>query len=95
MKQWQVLKTVFPEVLTENFEFVNFEEQSDRLDYWLDERGICHGRIIKGERCVSTVSPMNASYRIFLYEVRLSICMSGDAGGAIPRTAVSSPMIMN
>ena len=35
----QVLKTVFPEILTDNFEFVNFEEQSDRLDYWLDERG--------------------------------------------------------
>lgn len=39
MKQWQVLKTIFPEVLTENFEFVNYEESADRLDYWLDERG--------------------------------------------------------
>ena len=39
MKQWQVLKTIFPEVITENFEFVNYEESSDRLDYWLDERG--------------------------------------------------------
>ena len=39
MKQWQVLKTVFPEVLTENSEFVNFEEHSDRFDQWLDKRG--------------------------------------------------------
>ena len=38
MKQWQVLKTVFPEVITENFEFVNYES-AKRLDYWLDERG--------------------------------------------------------
>lgn len=33
------IKTIFPEVITENFEFVNYEESSDRLDYWLDERG--------------------------------------------------------
>lgn len=39
MKQWQVLKTVFPEVITENFEFVNYGESAGRLDYWLDERG--------------------------------------------------------
>ena len=39
MKQWQVLKTVFPAVITENFEFVNCEESAERLDYWLDERG--------------------------------------------------------
>lgn len=39
MKQWQVLKTVFPGVITKNFEFVNHEESAERLDYWLDERG--------------------------------------------------------
>ena len=39
MKQWQVLRTIFPEVITENFEFVNYEESAERLDYWLDERG--------------------------------------------------------
>ena len=39
MKQWQVLKTIFPDVITGNFDFVNFEEQVDRLVYWLDERG--------------------------------------------------------
>lgn len=39
MKQCQVLKTIFPEVITENFEFVNYEESSDHIDYWLDERG--------------------------------------------------------
>lgn len=33
MKQWQVLKTVFPEVITENFEFINYEESAERLDY--------------------------------------------------------------
>ena len=39
MKQWQVLRTIFPEVITENFKFVNYEESAERLDYWLDERG--------------------------------------------------------
>ena len=39
MKQRQVLKTIFPEVITENFEFVDYQESADRLDYWLDERG--------------------------------------------------------
>lgn len=39
MKQWQVLRTIFPDIITENFEFVNYEESAERLDYWLDERG--------------------------------------------------------
>ena len=39
MKQWQVLKTIFPDVITENFEVVKCEESSDHIDYWLDERG--------------------------------------------------------
>ena len=38
MKQWQVLRTVFPEVITDNFEFTDYVEQADRLEYWLDER---------------------------------------------------------
>lgn len=39
MKQWQVLKTVFPEFITENFEFTSCQESAERLDYWLVERG--------------------------------------------------------
>lgn len=38
MKQWQVLQTVFPEVITGNFDFTYFSESVDRLDYWLEER---------------------------------------------------------
>ena len=38
MKQWQVLRTVFPEVITDNFEFTDYVEEADRLEYWLDER---------------------------------------------------------
>ena len=34
MKQWQVLRTVFPEVITENFEFTDYVEEADRLEYW-------------------------------------------------------------
>ena len=39
MKQWQVLKTIFPDIITENFEFMDFKEAGTQLDYWLDERG--------------------------------------------------------
>ena len=39
MKQWQILKTIFPEVITDNFEFTDYQESDDRLDYWLEERG--------------------------------------------------------
>lgn len=38
MKQWQIIKTVFPEVITENFEFTDYKESGVRIDYWLDER---------------------------------------------------------
>ena len=38
MKQWQVLQTVFPKVITENFEFTNCEETPDSINYWLEER---------------------------------------------------------
>ena len=45
MKQWQVLRTVFPEVITDNFEFTDYVEQADRLEYWLDERKYMSGTV--------------------------------------------------
>lgn len=38
MKQFQVLQTVFPELLTEYFDFTDYKESADKLDYWLEER---------------------------------------------------------
>lgn len=38
MKHYQILRTVFPPLITENFEFVDCQESENRLDYWLDER---------------------------------------------------------
>lgn len=38
MKKWQVLQTIFPEVITENFDFTDYQESEKRLDYWLEER---------------------------------------------------------
>jgi hypothetical protein len=38
MKQWQVLKTVFPDVITDYFEFTDYKESESTLEYWLDER---------------------------------------------------------
>ena len=31
MKQWQVLRTVFPEIITDNFEFTDYSETPDVL----------------------------------------------------------------
>lgn len=39
MKQLEILQTIFPEIITDNFEFIDFQESESRLDYWLDERG--------------------------------------------------------
>ncbi len=38
MKQWQVLRTVFPDIITDNFDFVDYKTGDDRHDYWLEER---------------------------------------------------------
>lgn len=38
MKQWQVLQTVFPEVITDNFDFIDYQESDHTLEYRLDER---------------------------------------------------------
>ena len=38
MKGYEVLSTVFPEVITEYFDFVDYRESAERLDYWLDEK---------------------------------------------------------
>ena len=38
MKQWQVLRTVFPELIVDNFEFTDYVEKADRLEYWLEGR---------------------------------------------------------
>lgn len=38
MKQWEVLKTVFADVITDNFEFTDYKESDSTLEYWLDER---------------------------------------------------------
>ncbi len=38
MKRLQVLKTIFPEIITENFDFIDYKESDHRLDYWLEER---------------------------------------------------------
>ncbi len=59
MKQWQVLKAIFPEVITDNFEFMDYQESADRLDYWLDERGYMSRETTRKGRCVNTVLRKN------------------------------------
>lgn len=43
MKQLEVLKTVFAEVITDNFEFVDYKETDKTLEYWLEEREYMSG----------------------------------------------------
>ncbi|MDL2254808.1 transposase family protein [Bacteroidales bacterium OttesenSCG-928-J16] len=38
MKQWQILRTIFPDEITSNFEFVDYKESDLKLEYWLDGR---------------------------------------------------------
>ena len=38
MKTWQLLRFIFPTVLTEYYDIVNFEEQPTQLHFWMDER---------------------------------------------------------
>lgn len=96
MKQWQVLKTIFPEVIAENFEFVNYVESSDRLDYWLDERGYMSKEDYKkGTARGSMVLPKSVPSRTFLSEAKRSIYMSGDVNGVIQKTEASLPITTN
>ena len=37
-KTWQILRTIFPEEITSNFDFTDYQVSVDRLDYWLEER---------------------------------------------------------
>ena len=37
MKQYQILKSIFPAVITDNFIFVDCQESESSLEYWLDE----------------------------------------------------------
>ena len=38
MKQYQILRSIFPEVITDNFNFVDYRASESTLEYWLDER---------------------------------------------------------
>lgn len=38
MKAYQILRCIFPEVLSDYFDIVDYKESSSRLDFWLDER---------------------------------------------------------
>ena len=38
MKTWQQLRCIFPTVLTDYFDIVNFEDHLTELHFWMDER---------------------------------------------------------
>ena len=40
MKQTQILKTIFPEEITDNFDFIKVEHSKTELHCWLDEKAI-------------------------------------------------------
>ena len=35
---WQLLRVIFPEVLADYFDIVDFQESASTLDFWMDER---------------------------------------------------------
>ncbi len=37
MKQWQILNTVFPEVITKNIEFTAYKDSDLVVEHWLDD----------------------------------------------------------
>lgn len=38
MKPEQLLRAIFPDVLIDNFDIVNFDKSADRFDIYLDEK---------------------------------------------------------
>lgn len=40
MKSEQLLRVILPDVLTDNFDMVNFENTDSRFDIWLDEKKV-------------------------------------------------------
>ena len=95
MKQRQVLKTIFPEVIAENFEFVNYVESSDRLDYWLDERGYMSREDYKKGTVREYGFTEERVIQDFPIRGKQSIYMSGDGNGVIQRTESSLPITTN
>lgn len=81
MKQWQVLRTVFPEVITDNFEFTDYIEQADRLEYWLDEREYMSREDYKRVQSVRMVLLIIRPYRIFRSVAAVFIFMSAAVNG--------------
>lgn len=84
MKQWQVLQTVFPKEITENFEFTNCEETPDSINYWLEEREYMSREDYKkgtvrpyGPTALLTTRPSRTSQ--FVGEAYT--CMFADANG--------------
>ena len=92
MKQWQVLRTIFPEVITENFEFVNYEESAERLDYWLDERGYMSREDYKKGTVREYGFTEERVIQDFPSVAKPSIFMSDGVNGEIPRMEVYSHM---
>lgn len=95
MKQWQVIKTIFPEEITENFEFIKYKEQADRMDYWLDERGYMSREDYKKGTVREYGFTEERVIQDFRYGEKPSIFMCGDGDGGTSKTAASLPMTTN
>ncbi len=81
MKQWQVLRTIFPEVITENFDFVDFSESDSRLDYWLEEREYMSREDFRKGTVRSPDSQKKRLCRTFQLEGRPYTCTSNAGDG--------------
>ena len=70
MKNHQLLRCIFPDVLADYFDVVDIHESVSQFDFWLDERnfmeksdhklGTVSSYGLPGERCYSGLSPFVA-----------------------------------
>ena len=74
MKQWQILRTVFPEIITDNFEFTDYRESSESLEYWLEERDYMSREDYKKAQSILMVLPSIKRYRISPWAWGLPAC---------------------
>ena len=94
MKQRQVLRTVFPEVIAEIFDFIDYREEVNSLEYWLDEHEYMSLEYYKK----GTVSPYGfTDYKTIqdfpIRGTRVFISMYIDANGLTSPPARYSLMI--
>ena len=94
LQPWQVMRLIFPEVLADYFEIVKCEEESSRLDFWMDERDFMEKDDYKKGTVRFWGARKRKSSRISRFVARLYICMCASAAGWTVRQVRHSAIVM-